>query len=290
MNRILACLDASSYASRVVDVTAWAAQRLEGGVELLHVIQRANPATARHDLSGAIGLGVKSALLEELTRIDEAEGRLAIERGRVLLSVSRDALHARGLRDVVETHRHGGIVETIIEREVDADLVVLGKRGASHEFAADHLGSKVERVLRSSSRPVMLASRRGHDFAYGDPQRIVLAYDGSAAARNALRFVGASALFAGLPIQIVMAGPGDVRHKKLADEAREALAASQDDVSLLLEDGAPDSVIGAAVQEGSGALLVMGAYGHSPLRTLIIGSTTSAMIRTSPAAVLLVRP
>ncbi|WP_158010640.1 hypothetical protein [Tardibacter chloracetimidivorans] len=29
-----------------------------------------------------------------------------------------------------------------------------------------------------------------------------------------------------------------------------------------------------------GAILLMGAYGHSPLRTLIVGSTTTAMIRT----------
>jgi nucleotide-binding universal stress UspA family protein len=36
-------------------------------------------------------------------------------------------------------------------------------------------------------------------------------------------------------------------------------------------------------------MLVMGAYGHSPLRTLIVGSTTTAMIRTVHVPVLLVR-
>jgi nucleotide-binding universal stress UspA family protein len=34
---------------------------------------------------------------------------------------------------------------------------------------------------------------------------------------------------------------------------------------------------------------MMGAYGHSPIRTMIVGSTTTAMIRTVKAPVLLVR-
>jgi len=33
----------------------------------------------------------------------------------------------------------------------------------------------------------------------------------------------------------------------------------------------------------------MGAYGHSPIRNLIVGSTTTAMIRTVRVPVLLVR-
>ena len=56
-------------------------------------------------------------------------------------------------------HRHGGIVETILEREEDARVVVIGKRGASQEFAAGHIGSKIERVVRASNRPVLVASR-----------------------------------------------------------------------------------------------------------------------------------
>jgi hypothetical protein len=63
MSKILACLDASPYAASVCDLSAWVAPRLSWGVELLHVVQRKSAVTARHDLSGAIGLGVKSELL-----------------------------------------------------------------------------------------------------------------------------------------------------------------------------------------------------------------------------------
>ena len=89
MNKVLACIDPSIYATSVVDHAAWAAERLDAAVEVLHVIQRKDAVAARHDLSGAVGLGAKSALLDELTRIDEAEGKLAQEKGRVLLASAR---------------------------------------------------------------------------------------------------------------------------------------------------------------------------------------------------------
>src|SRR3546814_20512649 len=65
---------ASQYATSVVDHAAWVAFHLDATVEVLHVIQRKDAVAARHDLSGAVGLGAKSGLMEELTRIDEAEG------------------------------------------------------------------------------------------------------------------------------------------------------------------------------------------------------------------------
>jgi nucleotide-binding universal stress UspA family protein len=48
-------------------------------------------------------------------------------------------------------------------------------------------------------------------------------------------------------------------------------------------------VIGAVVDQDHIDLLVMGAYGHSAIRQFIVGSTTTAMIRTVKIPVLLFR-
>lgn len=290
MKRILACIDASSYAGRVCDLTAWVAKRLDSSVELLSVIQRNNAAATRNDLSGAIGLGVKSSLLEELTKIDEAEGKLAIERGRILLDSAYERMKEMGLEDVIITHRHGGIVETIAEREIDADLVVIGKRGGSHEFAKGHIGSKVERVIRASIKPVLIASSRGPDLATNDPASVVVAYDGGEASSKALDFAASSLLFKDLPLQVILAGPDDNRHRKFEEKAKEQLKKHGHSGTVTLKDGAPEAVISQTMKDNPEGFLVMGAYGHSPLRTLIVGSTTTTMIRTVHTPVLLVRP
>lgn len=283
MEHILACIDASSYADSVCDYAAWSSQRMRIPVELLHVVQRVDGVAARGDLSGAIGLGVKTDLMNELVELEAAGSRVEVERGRALLAAGEKRLREGGAFDMHLLHRHGGIVETILEREEDAQVVVIGKRGASHEFAADHIGSKIERVVRASSRPVFVASRE-----FSEPRNIVLAYDASPAAERALERLLALPVYTGLPVHIVMAErDNDVRRRAL--EAAAARLSGDRDVSTTLEQGKPEAVIAEIVGQTENAVLVMGAYGHSPIRTLIVGSTTTAMIRTIDAPVLLVR-
>ncbi|WP_108880619.1 universal stress protein [Anderseniella sp. Alg231-50] len=284
MKRILACIDASSYASSVCELAAWAATRLSASVELLHVVQRKDAVAARNDLSGAIGLGVKSELLEELTQIDEAEGKLAIGDGRVLLAQAEKLLLAGGVSDVNRLHRHGSVVDTIIEREAEADLVVIGKRGATSEFDSDHIGSRIERVVRASVKPVLIASRK-----IQPPGILVVALDGSSAALKALDFVVGSPLFTGMQLHLVAAGPKGTADKSWFVKAYSKVVDRSPSCIIHIADGAPQQVLGDYMSARRDAILVMGAYGHSALRTLIFGSTTTTVLRTVRAPVLLVR-
>lgn len=283
MEHILACIDASSYADSVCDYAAWASRRLQMPVELLHVVQRTDGIAARGDLSGAIGLGVKTSLMEELVELEAAAAKLEVERGRALLAAGETRLRGAGAIDVRTLHRHGGIVETILEREAGAHVVMIGKRGASNEFAAEHIGSKIERVVRASSRPVFVASRK-----YAEPRNVVFAYDCSPAAERALTRLAESPAHAGLPVHIVMADAESEAHRRALDAAADRLRNGRE-VATSLERGKPESVIAAIVEQTPSAILVMGAYGHSPIRTLIVGSTTTTMIRTVHVPVLLVR-
>lgn len=283
MEFILAAIDASGHAPSVCKHAVWAAQRLSMPIELLHVVQRQDAVAARRDLSGAIGLGVKSDLMEELVRLSEESSRAEIEKGRVLLAAGEEIVREAGVDDVNILHRHGGVVETILEREENARIVVLGRRGTDHEFAPDHIGSMIERVVRASIKPVMIVSR-----AYTAPEHVVFAYDASPAAKRALERLANSPLFDGLPVTIVMAeASGDAKRGALAEA--EAMFAPSHPVSTVMDPGKAEKVIPQIVASVENPLLLMGAYGHSPIRNLIVGSTTTEMIRTVHAPVLLVR-
>lgn len=282
MQNVLACIDASGYAAPVCELAAWAASRLDLPIELLHVVQRRDAVATRRDLSGVIGLGTKSRLLEELTLLEETESRLQVERGRALLAAAGERLAGLGAARVTTLHRHGGIVETIVEREADARIVVIGKRGAGHEFAQEHIGSKIERVVRASVRPILVASR-----VVAPPSSAILAFDGSEAAGRALERCVNSPLLRDLPVHIVTAGPNDDHHRRRMEIARAELAGR--DIEATLAAGRPEDVIGEVVAATPRPILIMGAYGHAPLRTLLLGSTTAAMLRTVRVPVLLTR-
>lgn len=279
MNRLLATLDLSAYAESVVAHAAWAATRLSASVELLHVHQRPDSVAARHDHSGAVGLGARSDLLAELARMDEAQATLARRTGQALLDDAAARLAEAGVAEVTTTHRHGDIVATLVEREADADLVVIGKRGASGAFAAAHLGSKVERVVRQSDRPVLVAARPFRPIS-----RALVAFDNGPSARRAVSLVATSPLFAGVALDVVSVGEAArARHEWVAQTLGERLG----EVTVL-SGGAADALV-AETERRDADLVVMGAYGHSPLRSLIVGSTTTAVVRGVRTSVLLVR-
>ncbi len=279
MQRLLACLDVSHYSQTVCEHAAWAAQRLNGSVELLHVIQR-NDAQA--ELDGA-GLAGKPGLLDEVIAIQAAEGRLAERQGQLLLEAAVDQLAARGVRAVETTLREGGIVETIAEREAFSDMMIIGKRGAQADFAKGHLGSKVERVIRQSRKPVLVATR-----VFKAPQRIAIAFDGGASSRKALDYVSTSMLFGGLDIDVILVGPYTDANAAHIDWAQTRFT-GRAGVKAVQREGNPDAVLPQVIKERGIDLLVMGAYGHSPLRNMLVGSTTTQMIRAGQTSVLLFR-
>ncbi|QDP20601.1 universal stress protein [Sphingomonas xanthus] len=280
--KLLACIDLSEYASSVCDHAAWLATRLDGSVELLHILQRKDAMTARNDLSGALGLGAKSSLLEELVAIEEAEAKLARENGKALLAVSIERLRGAGVNSIEAVHRHGGIVETIIEREQDADMVVIGKRGASADFAEGHLGSKVERVIRESIRPVLVASR-----TFRPIHRAMIAFDGGLSARKAVSFAATSALFADVAITVVLVGKETDRSRDALRWATEVLGERCSRAETVAGD--VDATLLAEARHRQADLVIMGAYGHSPLRSLIVGSTATAMMQGLGLPILLFR-
>lgn len=284
MTRIMGLIDGSIYSQSVCDHIGWVAQRVPASVGLLHVIARRDSAAQAQDLSGNIGLGARSSLLAELAELDAQNAKVAQKRGRLLLDESKARLQAAGVALVDTKLRNGELVDTIHEFEAKADLIVIGKRGEGSDFAKGHLGSNLERVVRSTHKPIVVTSR-----AFKPIAKVLIAFDGGAMAMKAVDQVSRSPILAGLACKLVMAGADCPEAKKKLDDAAAILKAAGYTVETALTAGQPDKVISEAVEREGFDLLVMGAYSHSRLRNLFIGSTTTEMIRSCKVPVLIFR-
>lgn len=282
MTKVLACIDASLYGASVCDHAAWAATQLKTDVQLLHVLDRA-PDAVPTDVSGSIGLGASEHLLASLAKLDEDRARLRLDRGRAILSEAEKRVRDQGVAGVTTLLRHGGLVDTVHEFEADARLVVLGKRGEHADFAKLHLGGSVEQVVRASSLPVLVASREFRPI-----RKLLIAFDGGPSSRKAVDFLLSDPAFTTYECHLVHAGKPKADDPHLA-WARARLADWGGPHQVVERPGEPEAVIEAYAREHDIDLLVMGAYGHSPIRRFIIGSTTTAMIRIAKLPVLLFR-
>lgn len=287
MSKIVSFVDASVYADSVCDHAAWVADKLQSDIVLVHVLGRREMSPSKSSLSGAIGANAQDTLLAELSASDEAAAKIAQKRGRVILETAKARLVAQGhSADKIESKlRIGDLVETLHQCEDDADLIVIGKRGEAADFAAMHLGSNIERVVRASRKPVLVTSR-----AFKPVRRVLIAYDGGASIDRAITYLAKTqSMFGSLEIKLLRAGVESDTDTRKMTAAKAQLQDVGYTVSAVTQSGQPDSVISDCVERDDFQLLIMGAYGHSRIRTLIIGSTTTQMIRSCKVPILLFR-
>lgn len=285
MNKVYACIDGLSNTDAVIDWGAWAALRLALPLEFLHVLERHPERAEVSDFSGAIGPDAHDSLLQELSGQDAQRSKLAREAGRSLLAAARERAARAGPLQLDARLRHGELIATVAEMESDAALYVLGEHHHASGAAKVHTEHQLERAIRAVRRPVLVATTEDFDA----PRRIVLAFDGSANARRAVDSLARHPLSAGLPVLVAMAGVDTTLARRQLEEARLALAAAERAVETELLPGEPQRVLPGLVKAQGPALLVMGAYGHSRLRQLIVGSTTSTLLRLSDVPVLILR-
>ncbi|MEO8060020.1 MAG: universal stress protein [Burkholderiales bacterium] len=285
MNKVYGCIDGLANTNAVIDWAAWAARRLALPLEFLHVLERHPERAEGADHSGAIGVNAQASLLQALSDADAERSRRAQEAGRRLLAAARQRAAAAGATRLDARLRHGEFVSTVLEMEADARLFVLGEHHHAHGSAKVHLDHHVERVIRRVQRSVLVAT--ADDFEA--PRGIVVAFDGSASARMAVEKVAASSLLAGLPVLLAMVGVDTPLARRQLEEARIGLQASGFAVAMELVAGEPQAVLPTLVKAQGPAILVMGAFGHSRLRQLVLGSTTMTLLRLSEVPVLFQR-
>jgi len=285
MKRILLCTDGSAFAQNSYPYGAWFASRLQATIDVVYVSDDRGKTTA-NNLSGSIGLGASEALLKQLVEVEHERAKLNRQKARVILQTAEQGLTQPGVPAVNLIHKTGFLVDSLAPLEADADVIVLGKRGEAAEFASGHLGANVDRIVRSSRRPCLVTPNQ-----FTPIERLLVAYDGSKSCQKLLEFVVQSPAFQRLELHIltVATKPEDedaIAHLKVAE--MQAQAAGFSPIGQVIP-GNPEQVIADYVASHNINLLLMGAYGHSRIRHLVIGSTTIQLLRSSHIPVLLFR-
>jgi nucleotide-binding universal stress UspA family protein len=193
---------------------------------------------------------------------------------------------ARGIHCSTEVRT--GIPGEIIAREAVAHgLVVMSRTGYSRAPAVEEkVEPLVSHVIRGSIRPVLVS---GREFARGSKiEHILVAFDGSTHAARALGV--AVELGTGTEIQCILITVADSE-----ESGQEILAPAEaflrhHDVipkKRVVIGSKPSEIICDLVSEEGADILIMGAYGHSPIREVIFGSTTERVLAHCGSTVVL---
>ena len=247
---------------------------------------RSQKVASTGNLSGSIGIDASKELLNKLVDLEHEKAKVNHQRAKLILEEARQFFDTQRIQNVNLIHETGFLVDSFHEFEATADLIMLGKRGEAAEFASGHLGANLERIVRASHKPCLVTSRQ-----FKPIERLLFAYDGSQSGEKMLQFLVQSPAFKGLELHILTVAKKADDHEAIAhlNEAEQKVKAAGFNPVRQLIQGEPEQVIAHYVEEKDISLLLMGAYGHSRIRHLVIGSTTAQMLRSSHIPVLLFR-
>ena len=272
MNKLLVCTDGSQYAQVACRYAASLAKATDSSITALYVTDlRIFEVPTVADLSGSLGIQPFEGMVAQLQEVEEIKAKFVEEQTMAVF----DEL---GVAEKVEfIHETGMLADAVKGKAEDIDLIVLGKRGENANFDTEHLGSMLERVVRSVKKPCFVSNRE-----FSEIKQIAIAYDGSDSCRKAIDYFCAEEGLKGMQFHVLSCVEGhdeDVAAQRLSEvESRFSAVGLSANYQML--NGIVESAIAEYVQEIEIDLLVLGAYGHSRIRELLIGSTTTELLRS----------
>jgi len=282
--QVLACIDGAALTEAVCDYAAWISKKTEAPLKLLHTINHHHETSIKSDFSGNIGLGTQEHLLEEITNLEQQQSKLKLQQGKLILQAATEHIEKKEIFPS-STQRHGDLIEAVIDLEDSIRVLVLGLRGQIHESKENQIGAKLEAVIRSLHRPILIVND-----TFKTPERIMLAYDGSEAAEKAVEMVASSPLYEGLSCHLVCVNNNEETASKLLEQATKKLHSAKNIkvISAKLK-GKADQELCAYQQEHDIDLTVMGAFSHTRLHDMLLGSFTHKMLINTKKPLLLLR-
>jgi nucleotide-binding universal stress UspA family protein len=275
---ILVGLDGSEHARTAMRYSLWLGERLGATVVGLHVVDIVSiEGSFFHDISGSLGF---EPYLDFSSKMRE----VLHERGKALLQEFSDHATSSGVRH--DTILGMGVVANeIAEHARTADLVVMGHRGVNEKFSTGLLGSTAESVTRKCPKPVFVCTMN-----FRPCTNPLLAYDGSQRAGAAMQSAAEFCATLSLPLTALTVNKDEAAGRKVLDEAEAYLGPYQLRARFdLQQTGNAPERIANFLREHDHDLLFIGAYGHSRILEMVLGSTTEYVLRHSSCPVFLNR-
>jgi len=267
---ILVLADGGSGTAATLTTALAVARRFSASLDVMHV--RADVET----MVPVIGEGMSGAMVEQMMSAMQQ----TVESRAAKAKAAFDQVCAAGGIPAVWRETTGRETDIIANAGRVVDLIVIGKPDAETETP---LAATLDAALFDTGRPVLVAAAAATVIG----SRIALAWNGSA---QAARVVAAAKPFLRLADQVAVVTVGEIGRSASATDLVAYLA--HHEVRAVHEALAADhATVAATLLAYAGRtqtdLLVMGAYGHSRLREMILGGATRDVLAAATLPVLL---
>lgn len=281
---LLVVLDGSARRTEILVVATGLAQRHDAYLNGLCSLDLLLPARLGYTLAGYPEFPAMLALQDVAAELEQE----ALAKARNIEAEFQEQLRRSGLRGDWELCQ-GPIVQAVTRRARTSDLLILGQADPDQPSppAARNL---VEGALMGSGRPVLLVPYAGRFNTIG--RNVLIGWNGAReaarAVHDALLLIEPGAAVTVLRVDMPDAAPGpkDIPQADIAQHlARHGIRVS---AASTVAAGISEADVLLNYASDLGAdLLVVGGYGHSRAREMILGGVTRGLLEQVTLPVLM---
>lgn len=280
IGRILVGLDGSKSSKVAGEYGIYLSKNLKRPVIGVHIIDvRLLEGPFLADISGGLGFSTYADLLPKIKEVLEAKAEAILDEFAV-------TCREKG-GDCSIAEAYGVVVNELVNMADPEDLIIVGRKGQHPEFLPLLLGSTAEGVARKSKCPVMITPEN-----FKEIKNILYAFDGREKSVHAATYVNYLAKHLGTSVKVISVFEDVVKDSERKSEFENRLKNLLEvDFELVDRYGQPEEMIEEYINQNKDSLdlVVMGAFGESTIKELILGSTTNYIASKSPIPVLLVK-
>ncbi|MEJ5173567.1 MAG: universal stress protein [Hydrogenothermaceae bacterium] len=175
----------------------------------------------------------------------------------------------------------------IVQMADPEDLIIVGKKGEHSEIIKSLIGSTAEKVARKSVCPVMITPMK----EFKPITNILVCFDGREKSVHGLDFAKHLSEKLNTNIKVISVFEDMVKDSEKVKEFKERVKTIvEKDVEFIDKYGLAEEQIENFIKSDKDIdLVVLGAYGDSYVKEIILGSTTSYITAISPVPVILVK-
>ncbi|MCL9775778.1 universal stress protein [Vibrio methylphosphonaticus] len=281
MKNIIACIDGSQSTISTCEGSAWVAKTLDAPLVLFHALDKTTRPVLS-EFSGQIGLGSQEELLDELAKLDETRSKIMLEHSHKMLDSAYEWACRDGVSNVKKLQRHGSLLETLSDLTSELRVLVIGKSG-EHHSSKNIIGSQLESVIRAVDEHILVVSDH-----FKAPHSYMIAFDGSPISQKLIDKATRTPLLKGLPCHLTTIDESSTKSVAF-EQAKQQLKSAGMEVTAACLNGPIDEALLTYQQQHKVGMIVMGAYGHSKLRQVFVGSNTTKVLANSEVPLLLIR-
>jgi nucleotide-binding universal stress UspA family protein len=178
----------------------------------------------------------------------------------------------------------GPAVDMICHRAGLADLVVAPLLNPPGSRLLGRISSEFRILIQRCARPVLAVPEKPSYFT-----RLLLAYDGNSKAKEALYVAAYLTGRWHVPLVVLTVAEENSNQNALQTEAKNYLEQRNVPALFVEQTGAAAAKILETAEDHEADLIIMGGYGHSKLKDLVLGSSVDQVLRESDRAMLICR-